>query len=137
MAKITAITNEKGGVDKTATATMPACLLSKRGRHTALLDFGGVHLSYENVALIVIETLEIERPMNPHDTETSGTFAKIIRSSGSRAKPEREYNLTEDKLAKYIRIGEYADDSLTNLFDKRHFTISAANTLSFRHDESR
>lgn len=41
MAKIIAIMNEKGGVGKTATATTLAYLLSKRGNHTALIDFDG------------------------------------------------------------------------------------------------
>ena len=41
MAKIIAILNEKGGVGKTASATTLACLLSKRGYRTALIDFDG------------------------------------------------------------------------------------------------
>lgn len=39
MAKIIAVMNEKGGVGKSATATILASLLAKRGKRTALIDF--------------------------------------------------------------------------------------------------
>lgn len=81
--------------------------------------------------------LEIERLMNPHETEVSETSAEISKSSGSRAELAEEYNLTEDKLAKYIRIGEYVDETLMELFDKKQFTISVANTLSFILDKGK
>lgn len=78
---------------------------------------------------------EIERLMNPHETEKNATSAEISRSSKNRAELAEEYNLTEDKLAKYIRIGEYMDTALMELFDEKQFPISVANTLSFITDK--
>jgi len=79
--------------------------------------------------------LEIERLMNQHNNEGSETSAEISRSSGSRAELAEEYSLTEDRLAKYIRIGEFIDAPLMDLFDEKQFTISVASTLSFILDK--
>ncbi len=79
--------------------------------------------------------LEIEMLMNPDNTSVSQTSAEISRSSGSRTELAEQYNLTEDKVAKYIRIGEHFCTGLMVLFDEGHFKLSVANTLSFITDE--
>lgn len=78
---------------------------------------------------------EIERLMNPYESNVTETSDEISRSSGNRAELAEEYNLTEDKLAKYIRIGGYLDISLMELFDTHKFSISVANILSFILDK--
>ncbi len=79
--------------------------------------------------------LKIERLMNQHDNEGSEISAEISRSSGSRAELAGEFSLTEDRLAKYIRIGEFLDVPLMDLFDEKQFTISVASTLSYILDK--
>lgn len=79
--------------------------------------------------------LEIERLMNPHDSEVSATSAEISRSSGNRSELAEQYNLKEDRVAKYIRIGEHLDTPLMELFDNKGFELSVANTLSFVLDK--
>ncbi|GAB6108354.1 hypothetical protein SDC9_97769 [bioreactor metagenome] len=81
--------------------------------------------------------LEIERLMNPQDSEAFTTSAEISKSSGSRSKLAEQYTLTEDMLAKYIRVGEYLDTPLMEKFDDNQFTISVANTLSFILDKEK
>lgn len=81
--------------------------------------------------------LEIERLMNANDSKVSVTSAEISRSSGSRSKLAEQYSLTENMLAKYIRIGEYLNISLMKKFDDNEFTISVANTLSFVLDKEK
>ena len=81
--------------------------------------------------------LEIERLMNPHETEVCATSDEISRSSGSRAELAEKYSLTEDSVAKYIRVGEHLDTPLMNCFDGSQFPLSVAYTLSFVVDSAK
>ncbi|MCH1948129.1 ParB N-terminal domain-containing protein [Enterocloster sp. OA13] len=81
--------------------------------------------------------LEIERLMNPHETDVSATSAEISRSSGSRAELAEKYSLTEDSVAKYIRVGEHLETPLMNFFDMSQFPLSVAYTLSFVVDNAK
>lgn len=81
--------------------------------------------------------LEIERLMNPDNREGFETSVENRRSSGSRAELAEQYDLTEDKTAKYIRIGGYLSPALMELFDEERFMISIAYTLTFIQDGER
>lgn len=80
---------------------------------------------------------EIERWMNPQKSEVFTTSAEISRSCGNREKLAKQYDLTEDMLAKYIRIGEYLDLPLMEKFEEEQISISVANTLSFVTDKEK
>jgi len=81
--------------------------------------------------------LEIERLMNTHNCEDFETSAKTSRGSGSRAELAEQYSLTEDKVAKYVRVGEFLQPALIELLDENRFPISVANTLSFILDQKK
>lgn len=75
--------------------------------------------------------LEIQNLLNPHESRDCSTSSEFRRSSDSRDGLVEEYNLSKDKLSKYIRIGEYMKENLMELFDKKCFSLSTAYLLSF------
>ena len=75
--------------------------------------------------------LEVEKLLNPHESTVCDTFSEIRKRDTSRDKLGEEYQLSKDKVSKYVRIGEYMKENLMELFDKKCFSLSTAYLLSF------
>lgn len=75
--------------------------------------------------------LEVEKLLNPHESMVCDTFSEIRKRDTSRDKLGEEYQLSKDKVSKYVRIGEYMGMSLMEVFDKKCFSLSTAYLLSF------
>ena len=75
--------------------------------------------------------LEIRNLLNPHELRDCSTSSEFVRNSDSHDGLVEEYNLSKDKLSKYIRIGESIKENLMELFDKKYLSLSTAYLLSF------
>ena len=79
---------------------------------------------------------EIETLLNPHDSRVSGTSAEPQRKLESRDKISKDYGLSRDKVAKYIRLANLIP-ALLEKVDTDEVAFLAAYELSFIEDKDK
>lgn len=76
---------------------------------------------------------EIERLLNPHDSEENSTCAQVEHKLKSREKMGGEYGLSHAKVARYIRLAGLVSDLLEKV-DTGEIAFLAGYDLSFVED---